>query len=226
MDLRELMGSVMVRLRKEDTTPPGAIVMELNNALQDLHTLLRDAWNERPWAVDTLDLVADQASYDLPDHFGEVVRVERLDLGTLALPVNRVQYGQDDNDPPSYGPPYGVSVQPLQYVLMPDRKIKFLQVPPVAFADGARITYFPLATSLKLVDFADVPAIPEQFHEFLVPRALLRLKQYRSVGLADVKAFEQWSARMEELELKTLYPSDTERPPGIDEEFGYHEEVF
>jgi len=216
---RQLVGEILKWFSNPDALKLGAVIEALNNTQEEIQVKLSEGFNEKLERIDYIDLISGKDLYPLPDAVSDITKMERLDIVAQAVPVVRVMSKRDDFSP-------GMSLTaPLTYVLMPERQLRFIQVPTADYPKGARVTFNPRVTPLRNMD--DVPALPEEIHECLVPLAVARLAGMPGANLANQQVFVAYAARLDKMFLSWCYPSDRERASDIEEESSFYQpEVF
>lgn len=184
------MNLAELRWRTRELVGPIADT-ELETSPDDLDLLLnaseRNLLGQRPWRFLESELavttVAGQATYTLtPPAGSEVRRVRGVALtvgGTVRLLRPRPAFAldqradADDRD------------EPREYVLTPAGALTLVPTPDAAYSLTVRATL----TSARMSADADVPALPEDFHELLAYSAAARVLRRRradgDVGRAD-----------------------------------------
>ena len=223
MTARELLGEAFSRLVNPAVVNPNKGFFALNNAQEDLIAAMHEADVDWLHAQVLVDLVASQKQYAIPAEVSRIVRVLRLDFDDLEFPVVQVNKLQADRllGMGGQGPTYR---EPFTYQILPGNILQLTEPPAADLTGGLKLYTQPYVVRLTGLD--DVPTgIPDQIHEALVPRAVLRLS---SMGhaISSPRDFDRYAAAIEEQLQRHLYPAHGERYQDIDDVQGTYEEVF
>lgn len=111
------------------------------------------------------------------------------------MPLDFVQWVRQKRDPtqPIAGSPY-------KFTVLPDQSLRFYDTP--LKAEVVTIEYWKVPTILA--GNTDEPAIPEQFRDLIVWKALQYYANYESADEVKVQAMENYDARIDQLESREL----------------------
>ena len=97
-------------------------------------------------------------------------------------------------------PTQAVDGDPYKFTVLPDQSLRFYDTPTTA--ETVSIEYWKKPTIL--VENTDQPAIPIQFRDIIVWKALQYYANYESADEAKVQAVENYDARLDQLESREL----------------------
>ena len=214
MSAREIWGGIATFLASPRAVPPARIRFAANTAIQRMHNQLKDQWSRKTEDIAYLDLVADKDIYDIPEPIHHITKVERFDLNTDVVRVFPLSYHRHD-EPDELG-----ANIVYRYVLHPNRKLRFVQIPSGSMERGARITHLPMGT--KLVGAGDVPDLPEDLHENVILEAVAWLAA-SGAALRDPDSFASLYAQRQDDAIRYLNPDEHDQPPGVIEDYPIYE---
>lgn len=216
--LAMLRGGVLSRLLNPKQIDIASVDIEINNSLEELAGKIRDIREDWMDRIDYLDIVANKDIYIIPDDCSQIKMVERLDRdSSLPVVLRKQAYSKAwENDVVQY---QRFDVVDL-YVHLPDRKLRIIPKPESDAERSLRLTYQKRIP--PLVNDKDYPdAFPDEIHEWLIPTALDRLRQYASVEVAKPQEFEGFRKEQTARLMRFLRPKESDQAPewGDEDEF-------
>lgn len=142
----------------------------------------------------TVNIIVGVSDYPAPaDH-------NSWDTATATIPADSmqlffIQWVRQKRDPtqPIDGDPY-------KFTVLPDQSLRFYDTPLRAAA--VSIEYWRRATIL--INNTDEPAIPEQFRDIIVWKALQYYANYESADEVKIQSIENYDERIDQLESREL----------------------
>ena len=187
MTVNEMEGAGLARVLNPGAVGGLPIRRELNGAYREVVQAIRDADTNLCDQISTLDLLADQNVYQLPDGIDTIRSVSRCDM-----------YGQFGTEDPVFTPCGKMEIEFIQrartfaYAIGPTGLVLW-PTPPLDYPQALRILSLPIAEDL-IVD-TQVPQIPKQLHDCIVGRLVRRLGSLANVqlssGVADFIATQE-----------------------------------
>lgn len=215
--LGSVRGACAVRMRNPRAIGLGALDHEIREATAEVIDRFRLARNRKVYASDVLSLVADLDLYDIPAGIGEIVLLERLDLGAVAValvplaadrlsdragPGSIVISGTEGDivlAERSAGSAYA-------YTLHPGNRLQLHDMPRSNAARGLRVTHLPRPAGAVLPD--DHLPVPDEVGYAVEAATFRRLTGVQGVQWNDPKAIERFVATAEERLINWLEPAD------------------
>lgn len=216
--LAMLRGGVLSRLSNPKQVDIASVDIEINNSIEELASKVRDLREDWLDRIDYQDIKNDIDIYILPDDCGQIKMVERLDRDSVfPVPLRKQAYSKAwENDVVQY---QRFDVADL-YVHLPDRKIRIIPKPANDATGALRLTYQRRVP--PLINDKDYPGIfPDEIHEWIIPTALDRLRQYSSVDIAKPDEFESFRKEQTARLMRFLRPKESDQAPewGDEDEF-------
>lgn len=208
MNLAELRGGVYMRLGPRDKIPPAAVDIEIFNAMRDVLSACRRTRSERIDQVAYADIISGLDIYPWPEEADEIRALWFLNFGQVPIPMTKVAF---EEQPIVEWVGNAGNIQPFTYAQLPERRIRMLNMPYTNVENGLMFKYTPRPK--RLTKASDVPNIPEQIHECIIPRAVMRLAGYDGIGLSHPAGFNIYAKQMEAMLYDYLQP---ESPDGGD----------
>lgn len=166
------------------------LVSWIRSANADIHAEYSD-WKFL-WRSYSFDTEAGEPNYTLPDDWqypdSDKVRVNGMACAQV------IQYELWDGIEDS------ATDQPYMLILMPDQTLKLYPTPDKAYT----ITLPYYRTPQQLAVDSDVPLIPEQFHDVIWLRALMKYAFYEAAGEVLERVQAEYPVRMRALESHQL----------------------
>lgn len=208
MNLGELRGGVYMRLGPRDKIPPAAVDIEIHNATRDIIGVARRTRSERMDQIGYADIISGLDIYPWPEEADEIRAAWFLNFGTTPIPLVKVTF---EEQPIADWIGNAGNIQPFTYCQIPERRIRLLNMPYSNVENGLMWKYIPRPK--RLVKASEEPNLPEQVHECIIPRAVMRLAGYEGIGLSHPASFNIYAKNMEGVLLDYLQP---ESPDGGD----------
>ena len=142
----------------------------------------------------TVNLIVGVSDYPAPS--GHNV----WDTQTAVIPADSMQLGFIQWVRKKRDPTQPISGDPYLFTVLPDQTLRFYDTP--IRAASVSIEYWTVPTILTAN--ADEPAMPEQFRDIIVWKALQYYANYESADEAKIQAIENYDARLDQLESREL----------------------
>lgn len=216
-NLGQLIDGCMTRIANANVIQESGYIEEINHAIEELVSRIRDQRGEWLERQDFLDVTADKDEFTLPEDCGFVTLLERSYGGGVEGLGYRVLQRVQKHEIEQWAEARQVNWNaPDCYSYIPNRKLVIRPKPTESVTKGLRVTYS--ARFLPLFNLEDYPDVPDELHEWIIVGALDRLRQYPDAMITKADEFEMFRQEQNQRLTRFLAPTHLDQPSRIGDE--------